>query len=201
MCRSCSISVEPILEPQRKLGAAGLFLGTVALEGQPLGVVLVPNLPKLCVVLGDLLGRLADEELERLADVLLLDRQLPGAAVGDLAEVGWRDFFQRPFDGVVFVRRRLANFAWHIRLGFRCLQVEQGIGLALAEPARRQVDGEKPLADRMAPTIFNAALEEPEDGRLRGIGVVEDGPLTQATSRNPEEHARPRPRTTGALDR
>ena len=66
---------------------------------------------------------------------------------------------RRPFDGVILVRRRLAKLAWHTRLGLRRLEVEQCIRLTFAEPPCRQVDGKQTLADRMAPTIFNPALE------------------------------------------
>ena len=100
---------QPILEPLGKFGFAGLFLGAVALDVQPRRVVVEPHLPQLAVVLGDLLVRLADKELQRLADVLLLDAQFPGPALLDLAEVFGRYLVQRPVDDPILVGGRLAD--------------------------------------------------------------------------------------------
>src|SRR5947209_5215973 len=124
---------QPGLEPVGKLIAASFFLGAVALDRQPLGIVLIPNLPEVRIVPGDLLVGLSDKELERLADVLLPDAQLPGAAVADLLEVARRDFCQRPFDDPILVRGCLANILRQGWFAVRRFEVEKSIGLALAE--------------------------------------------------------------------
>jgi hypothetical protein len=79
--------LKPILEPLGEFVAPGIFLRTIADDVEPLRVVLVPNLPELLVELGELLDRLTDEELERLADVLLLDGEFLVPAFLNLAEI------------------------------------------------------------------------------------------------------------------
>ena len=178
-CFSCSISASRSLSRWESSALPGLFLGAVALDVQPRRVVVEPHLPQLAVVLGDLLVRLADEELERLADVLLLDAQLPGPAFLDLAEVFGRYLVQRPVDDAILVGGRLADRLGDFRPALGRLEVEQGIRLTLAEPLGRPVDGKEPFADRLAPAVLDAALEEPEDRGLGGIGVEEARPLPQ----------------------
>src|SRR5208337_5126115 len=90
--------LQTILETLGEFIAPGIFLRTVADDVEPLRVALVSNLPELLVELGDLLDRLTDEEMERLADVLLLDGEFLVTAFLDLAEILGCDGFERPVD-------------------------------------------------------------------------------------------------------
>ena len=170
---------QPVLETLGKLGAAGLFLGTVALDVQPRRIIIHAHLPQLAVVLGDLLVRLADEKLERLADVLLLDAQLPSPPLFDLAEVFGRNLVERPVDHAVLVCGGLADRRGDFLPSVGRLEVEQGIGLTLAEPPSRQVKSEQAFAHHLTPAVFDTTLEEPQDRRLRGVGIEETCPLVQ----------------------
>src|SRR5690606_25228240 len=105
----------------------GILLGPVADDIQPPRIALVPNLPKLLVESGELLDRLSDEELERLADVLFLDPKLLLAAALDLAKVARRDFIERPVDDLVLVGGGLSHGLWDIDAALGRLEVEQGV--------------------------------------------------------------------------
>src|SRR5271165_4747693 len=144
--------LQTILEPLGEFVAPGIFLRTVADDVEPLRVVLVPNLPELLVELGDLLDRLTDKELERLADVLLLDGEFLVTALLDLAEILGCDGFERPVNDLIFVGRTLTHFLRHGNRTLGRLEVEQGIRLALAAGRVGLVDGEEAFADQVPST-------------------------------------------------
>src|SRR5208337_1880223 len=143
-----------------------IFLRTIADDVEPLRVVLVPNLPELLVELGELLDRLTDEELERLADVLLLDGEFLVPALLDLAEILGCDGFERPVNDLIFVGRSLTHFLRNGNRTLGRLEVEEGIRLALAAGRVRLVDGEEPFTDQVPLTVLNPTLEQPEHSRF-----------------------------------